>query len=240
MITINHGFSALVCAGVASPLLRRVKSVSPKALGWAFFLGAMAPDADILSKIGGREAYFSGAWYAHREVSHSVVGTFILGCIVTGLILALRWQSRQKPVISAGSAIWLATAAWAGGLIHIFGDLFTPGMAMPVFWPLPAYYGGWSHIGWFSPYLFWLFIVALLLAWSIQWLGGRKPIWKGGCDWSRWLVFCLAGGRWVFFLVESRYHSSAQWVEYHRMLLPDFMVDPLQKGVRHAWFWLTG
>ncbi|NIP72009.1 MAG: metal-dependent hydrolase, partial [Gammaproteobacteria bacterium] len=72
MMTLNHGLSGYVCGRVAMPLLKRHAPLSERHLGWAFFLGALAPDVDILTKVLlGRGAYFSGAWYAHRHLSHS-------------------------------------------------------------------------------------------------------------------------------------------------------------------------
>ena len=236
MITINHGMSALVCAGVVLPLVKHHQPVSPRALSWAIFLGAMAPDADILSKLGGRAVYFSGAWYAHREASHSLLGTLLLGLVVAGLVmLVARLNGRQL-----GAWLWLAGAGWAGGMIHIFGDLFTPGMKMPVFWPGESTFGGLRHIGWFSPYLLWLFVTTLLLGWALTQIKRWRPQWQGGCNVATWMIFFAATWRWVGFLMNSRYESNVQWVEFHRSLLPDGMIDPLQEGVRQAWYWLTG
>jgi membrane-bound metal-dependent hydrolase YbcI (DUF457 family) len=238
MITPNHGFSGLVCAHVAMPLLRRYAPVPERATGWAFFLGAVMPDLDIASKALGRAAYFSGDWYAHRGASHSLLGTLILAAIAAAVFLRpLAGPARRR---GAGAYLWLTGCFWAGAVIHIFGDLFTPGMAMPVFWPLAERFGGLSHIGWFSPYLLWLFLSTLLIGWLLSALGNWNTEvgrWRGI---AQWLLFATAGVRWVQFLTVSRYDSYSQWAEYQRSLLPEAMIRPVTQGVSELWFWLTG
>ena len=236
MITINHGLSAVVTSGVLLPLLERHAPVSRRTLTWAFFLGGMAPDADILAKLGGRAVYFSSSWYGHREASHSLLGALVLGVIVAALVMCFVRVPRDS---RRGAWLWLTGAGWIGGLIHIFGDLFTPGMEMPVFWPLPYYFGGWRHIGWFSPYLLWLFVTTLLITSSLGWMARLRSDWGNWCRWAVWAVCLVATWRWADFLIEARYQSNIQWVEFHRELLPDAMIDPLQEGVRRAWYWLT-
>ncbi|NIP72010.1 MAG: hypothetical protein GWO16_02780, partial [Gammaproteobacteria bacterium] len=136
--------------------------------------------------------------------------------------------------------LWLAGCLWAGGLLHIVGDLFTPGWQMPVFWPLDGTYGALRHIGWFSPYLSWLFVSAIALGWLATFLplqgrlGGLSP---GAVSWG---VFALAAYRWLDFLLTSRYESWAQWHAFHRALLPEAMIAPLVQGVSSLWHWFTG
>lgn len=249
MMTLNHGFSGYILGQVVLPLLRRRAPVPPAALGAAFFLGAMAPDVDIATRgLGGRAAYFSSAWYGHRAASHSVLGTLLLGLAVAAVLLyAGRAAGRARPAPGPGQERawpltgypWLAACAWAGGLLHILGDLFTPLRPMPVLWPLPDRFGALSHIGWFSPYLFWLFVATIALGWAGPRLLSRVT---GLCRWApvaAWALYALASYRWVQYLLVSRYESAEQWRAYQEALLPEVMVAPLSAAVRTAWTWLS-
>ena len=248
MMTLNHGFSGYVVGQVVLPVLRRHAPVPPAALGAAFFLGAMAPDVDIVTRwLGGRAAYFSDAWYAHRAASHSVLGTLLLGLAVAAVLSAGRaargaGRASGAGLDGAGLPIgypWLAGCAWAGGLLHIVGDLFTPFRPMPVLWPVPDRFGALSHIGWFSPYLLWLFVTTIALGWTAAWLLPRVT---GGRRWGPvavWALYALASYRWVQYLVVSRYESAQQWQAYQEALLPEVMVTPLSVALRAAWLWLS-
>jgi membrane-bound metal-dependent hydrolase YbcI (DUF457 family) len=236
MITLNHGFSGYIVGQVVLPLVRRRAPVSTAAVSAACFLGAMAPDLDIVTRgLVGRAAYFSDAWYGHRGVSHSVLGTLLLGLAVAAVLSAWR-PARQGGRLGFA---WVAGCAWAGGLLHILGDLFTPRRPMPVLWPLSERFGALSHIGWFSPYLLWLFVVTIALGWAARWLLPRLtgPRWASAAAWA---LYALASYRWVQYMLVSRYESAEQWDAYQAALLPQAMIAPLSAAVRSAWVWLTG
>jgi membrane-bound metal-dependent hydrolase YbcI (DUF457 family) len=236
MITLNHGFSGYVVAQVVLPLVRRRAPVPAATLSAAVFLGAMAPDLDIVTRmLAGRGAYFSDAWYGHRVASHSVLGTLLLALAVAVVLPA--WRAARRGGRSGYA--WLAGCAWAGGLLHIVGDLFTPRRPMPVLWPLPERVGALSHIGWFSPYLVWLFVVTIALGWAARWLLPRMigPRWAGAAVWA---LYALASYRWGQYMLVSCYESAEQWEAYQAALLPRVMIVPLSAAVRSAWVWLTG
>lgn len=236
MMTLNHGLSGYVCGQVVLPLVKSRAPLSPRAMGWAAFIGAMLPDLDILTRLFGYDAYFSSAWYAHRHASHSILGALVLGLLATGLWMALRPGSGQGRAVRF---FWLAGCFWFGGVLHLVGDLFTPGWPLPVFWPYAVRFGGWAHIGWFSPYLLWLFLSAILLAWGVEQAGHRFGFlraWRPSLTWS---VFALAAFRWGSFMAGSRYHSWEQWLAFHNDLLPEPLIYPVTAGVRFLWFWLT-
>jgi membrane-bound metal-dependent hydrolase YbcI (DUF457 family) len=257
MMTLNHGLSGLVCGQVAMPLLRRRSPLTERAMGWAFFLGAMLPDTDIVGRaLLGRGAYFSGAWYAHRGLSHSVLGTLLLGLLAAALLyrpLAARSAARpaapqESPGADAARSggraayLWLAGCAWAGGLLHLLGDLFTPGWPLPLFWPLGGRIGGWQHIGWFSPYLLVLFVAALALGGAVTLLARRLGRGGPAARWApllAWGIYALATWRWMSFLVGSRYLSPDQWSAYQQALLPAALSEPLTQGVFMLWHWIT-
>ena len=237
MMTLNHGFSGYICAKVAAPVLKRHCPLSEKTLGLALFLGAMLPDLDILSTLMGPGAYFSGEWYGHRQISHSVTGTLILALLCSiplFPLLVARGNPRSKR-----AWLWLVGGLWAGGWVHIFGDLFTPGLKMAVFWPLDMRLGGLRHIGWFSPYLLWLFVATLAIGWGLRLLPARQPPAKRWIGWAAWGLYGVALYRWVHFLLTSRYDSFSQWADYQQALLPEAMIAPVSQGVHVLWFWLT-
>jgi membrane-bound metal-dependent hydrolase YbcI (DUF457 family) len=236
MMTLSHGFSGYIVGQVVLPLVRRRAPVPPAALSAALFLGAMAPDLDIVTRLlAGRAAYFSDAWYGHRGASHSVLGTLLLGLAVAAVLSA--WRAARRG--GRPGYAWLAGCAWAGGLLHILGDVVTPRRPMPVLWPLSERFGALSHIGWFSPYLLWLFVVTIALGWTARWLLPRMigPRWASAAVWA---VYALASYRWVQFMLVSRYESAQQWDAYQEALLPRVMIVPLSAAVRSAWAWLTG
>jgi membrane-bound metal-dependent hydrolase YbcI (DUF457 family) len=236
MMTLNHGFSGYIVGQVAMPVVRRRAPVPPAILSAAFFLGAMAPDVDIVTRLAaGRAAYFGDAWYGHREASHSILGTLLLGLAVAA-VLSARRAAREGGWLGAA---WLAGCAWAGGLLHLVGDVVTPRRPLPVLWPLPAEFGALSHIGWFSPYLLWLFVTTIALGWTGRWLLPRVtgPRWASAAVWA---LYALAGYRWVQYMLVSRYESAEQWQAYQEALLPRVMVGPLSAAVRSAWVWLSG
>lgn len=259
MMTLNHGLSGLVTQRLLHPALKRYSPLSSKAMGWAFFLGAMLPDADIISRLESRRTYFSGVWYGHRELSHSLLGTLLLGLIAAALSYLplcgnIRWRAfipwlggnRNAEGTKAAAPLyelnwrtdrflWLAGCYWAGGLLHILGDLFTPGMKMPVFWPLEVSFGGWAHIGWFSSYLLWIFVGALVLEMGALGIARWSPTARRNLPLVVWVIYTIAVFRWVDFLVGSRYTSNEQWHAYHETLLPDAMIYPLNQGVSFLW-----
>lgn len=242
MMVLTHGLSGYVAGRVAMPALRRVAPLSPLTMSWAFGIGAMMPDADVVTRVLlGQSAYFSGAWYAHRQASHSILGTLLLAGVVTCLGFAPRlrlgWRERRE-------LAWVWGCVWCGGLLHLVGDLPTPGRSLPVFWPLPGRYGSWSHIGWYTPYLWWMFATAVLLALVLRWAGtllvARGVIRIGiGVSGSAWLVYALALFRWLQYLTVSRYESAAQFAAVQRSLVPEPLATVSSHWVRVLWLWMV-
>ncbi len=251
-MVVTHGLSGYVAGRVAMPVLRRVSPLSPGGMSWAFFLGAMMPDGDIIARLLlGHSAYFSGAWYGHRQASHSILGTFVLAGVFA-LIGYAPWLWRAGRELApaprlrqAGrAAAWAWGCLWCGGLLHLVGDLPTPGMALPVLWPLRERFGSWSHIGWFTPYLWWMFVTAVLLGGVLRWAGQRlvaagsfrSGIYVSG---SAWLVYVLALYRWLHYLSISRYESAAQYGAAQQDLLPQVLIGFSSDWVRVVWRWMV-
>ena len=238
MMTLNHGFSGYVCGRVAMPFLRRRSPLPEGTMAFAFFLGAMLPDIDIMAKLLGRVRYFSGVWYGHRHASHSFLGTLILSAVFAGLLFWFAYRQRRGGS-PGGVYLWLVGCLWGGAILHIFGDLFTPGWPLPLFWPIAARFGAFQHIGWFSPYLLWMFLGTIALAWLLAAVARRELLPRPWFGAAGWLVYLVAAGHWVQFLLTSRYHSPLAWAAMQRELLPDFLVTPVTNGVSFLWFWMT-
>jgi membrane-bound metal-dependent hydrolase YbcI (DUF457 family) len=237
MMTLNHGFSGYVCGRVAMPILKRYSPLSRRAMGWAFFLGAMMPDADIITRISaGRGAYFGRAWHSHRQFSHSLLGTLVEALVVAALLFGpVLWRQERR----WRSYAWAVGCLWAGGVLHLVGDVVTPARPLPVFWPLDYSVGGWSHIGWFSPYLLVLFLTVLGIDVLMRGLMRAQALPQGRArDWAGaavWLLYAAAAYRWLHYLAVSRYESSTQWADYQRSLLPDPLVAATTEGIAVLW-----
>jgi membrane-bound metal-dependent hydrolase YbcI (DUF457 family) len=237
MMTLNHGFSGYVCARAAMPVVRRFSPLPEGAIAFAVFIGAMLPDADAISNVIAQGAYFSDGWYGHRHASHSILGTLLLA-LLAALPLA-RGVGRKQGLPWRRAYAALVPCFWCGGLLHIAGDLFTPRLAMPLFWPLPGAFGALSHIGWFSPFLFWLFVAVLLVDGSVRLAGDRLGLSTEDRPAVIWLLNSFAAATWLGYLFGSRYDSADQWSAYQHSLLPDFLITPFAAGVHAAWHWMV-
>ncbi len=251
MMTLNHGFSGYVCGRVLSPIAKRYAPWPPGVLVLAMFLGAMLPDLDALTTLIGPHAYFSRAWYGHRMASHSILGGAVLAVAAAALLWAplrrrcrpaiLKDASRLWGTLGLWEMLWLWGALWLGTLLHLVGDLVTPGMAMPVLWPHPGRFGAWAHIGWFSPYLLWMFLLVLLLDGVGSALRRRaQGAWHTRLGLALWAMHALAAYRWLPYLAQSRSVSSRQWQAYQLELLPEAMVTPMTAAIHRLWHWLAG
>jgi membrane-bound metal-dependent hydrolase YbcI (DUF457 family) len=217
-------------------------------MGWAFFLGAMMPDGDVVTRIfAGRGDYFGRAWFSHRQVSHSLLGTLILALVVAAVLFgpvvwragllaptaSIRRSSRRR------AYAWAVGCLWAGGMLHLLGDMVTPSRPLPVLWPLEQSYGGWAHIGWFSPYLLALFLsvlaIDLLLRTVARLPGIQATPWQARIGALVWVVYTTAAYRWFHYMWVSRWESSSQWAAYQRSLLPDPLVAATTEGVATLW-----
>lgn len=240
MMTLNHGLSGYVCGRVAMPVLKRHSPLSPRAMGWACFLGAMMPDGDVVTRVfAGRGDYFGRAWYSHRQFSHSLLGTLVCALVVAAVLFGpVVWRHPQR----ARAYAWVVGCLWVGGMLHLLGDLMTPSRPLPLFWPLPYAFGAWSHIGWFSPYLLVMFLAVLCIdalvagasgaAQAAGWGSPRARLWVAR---GTWLLYALGAFRWFQYMAVSRYESGAQWDAYQHALLPGPLVAATTDGIATLW-----
>jgi hypothetical protein len=247
MMVVTHGLSGYVVSRVAMPLLRRHSPLPPGAMSLGFFLGAMSPDVDIVTRVLlGYSAYFSGAWYGHRQASHSIVGTCVLAALIAliGFAPWIRRAVRELPPArrlraTVRGTLWAWGCVWCGGMLHLVGDLPTPGMSLAVLWPLPYRFGSWI-----TPYLWWMFVSAVLLAAGLRWMGQRivaagavrTGIYVAGAAWA---VYAATLYRWLQYLAVSRYETASQYAAIQRELLPAWLAAFSSESVRSVWRWMV-
>lgn len=241
MMVLNHGFTGYVAGRVVYPALDRFNPLSSRQWGWCFFLGGMAPDLDMIARLFGRMAYFSTDWYGHRQASHSILGTLLLGMLVAGLLSGFsRLKRGNKAHPGLQTWLWMTGCVWAGGMLHALCDMFTPGRPMAFFWPLGDLVGGWRHIGWFTPYILVLFLAIFAME-SVIRLAGRWNGWiSARSSVLGWGLYLVAGARLVQFIAVSRYEDARQYNLYQSALLPEPLLLALNQGVRTVWVWLAG
>lgn len=122
--------------------------------------GAVLPDIDVISQWGrfdttfgrwfslsasGRDIYSSTYWYSHHGFMHSLFAAILFSLL---LRLITRWRK-----IKGGK--WLAIAFGSGYMIHLAGDMITPGgpwQGIRLLFPLNTYVGGTGWIWWWNNY----------------------------------------------------------------------------------------
>lgn len=118
-------------------------------------LGSLAPDLDSWV-----HAYGSNdAWIGHRGWTHS-----ILFATLFGIAMALVGRAAARKVTGPFLSF---LCGFLGVCLHILGDMPTPAGSwggLPVFFPHPARFGGFSKIGWYDPVLFWKTSVFFVLS----------------------------------------------------------------------------
>ncbi len=210
-------------------------------VAWAT-AGALAPDLDALSLLFSHTTYFGFAWYAHRAFLHSLAGCAALAMLMPALLAAAGFGRARDPALRARAVRTGAMSAFAGGLIHLVGDLPTPPGpwgGIPLFFPLPARFGGWSHLGWVNAALFYLLGAAALAAGALAAAHSLSP--RAGRPWLRASLAGVAGlalAGTVWFTSISRYEGPAQWRLWQARFIPVVWIDALHDAGRGATvFW---
>jgi inner membrane protein len=142
--------SALVRTG-----LNRTSRIAPLVL----LATALAPDLDLLSSLGGPDAYLR----YHRTLFHSIAGGAVLAAgIAFGAFVLDRSLNRVRPQgrpLSFGRAYALALI---GVALHVVLDLLNSG-GVQLLWPFRARWFAWSVAPDLDPWILVLLVVALLL-----------------------------------------------------------------------------
>ena len=236
MSPVEHAFTGTLAGTIAAcawpgPLRGRGRWIA-----W-MTIGAMGPDLDAVSLLFSHRIYFGTAWYSHRQFLHSILGCVFLAMLLPSLVVSVRGKG---PAPDARARVLRVgfRACFAGGLLHLLGDLPTPPGpwgGLPVFFPLGIREGGWSHVGWYNAVLVYLLGTAalaagaLLLAYALA--PERPRVWLRAGAAS---VAALALGATLWFAAISRYEDMAQWRAWQARFVPAIWIDALHHTGRFA------
>ncbi len=123
-------------------------------------LAAEAPDADVISRIGGRAFGFAH----HRGFTHSFLGLPLDALAVLGvvyLIWRLRGRKTKDPNLPPRWGLLFLYACLAG-LSHILLD-FTNNYGVRPFWPFSEKWYSWDIVFIFEPVMFALLLLGLIV-----------------------------------------------------------------------------
>jgi membrane-bound metal-dependent hydrolase YbcI (DUF457 family) len=201
-------------------------------------VGAIAPDLDAISLLFDHRVYFGLAWYSHRGFLHSIAGCALMALLLPALFGALRRRlagAGPRPPSSRGGA---RLAVFAGGLIHLAGDLPTPPgpwAGLPLLFPLSPRFGGWSHLGWVNALLLLLMGTAALAAGALAAARHLAP--RALRPWLRAGVLGVTGlalAAVVWFATVSRYRDFDQWRRWQARFVPLVWIDAVHDLGRPA------
>jgi membrane-bound metal-dependent hydrolase YbcI (DUF457 family) len=205
-------------------------------------VGAVAPDVDALSLLFDHATYFGAAWYSHRAFFHSIAGCAFMAFLLPALLRALRGALGTRSGTGRAGRRAASLAVFAGGLIHLAGDLPTPPgswAGLPLFFPLPERFGGWSHLGWVNAVLLCLLAAAALAAGTLAAARSLAP--PRLRPWLRGAVVgvaALALGWTIWFAAVSRYEDFDQWRRWQARFVPLVWIDAVHALGRPAGvFW---
>ncbi|GAB4405537.1 MAG: hypothetical protein OHK0039_06630 [Bacteroidia bacterium] len=221
MDIFTHTLSGLGVATVAAAFYR-VRPAQQAGMVLLGGVGAIVPDIDAFSLWSGFDAtlgawlgqeghalYYGTHWLSHRGFFHSLFASLLVSVSLALLSSLLYRVLRRAP--SIGMALrylfpyWLCF--WLGYLIHLVGDLPTPGGpwgGIRLFFPSETYVGGWGWVWWWNNYDIFLLLLGVVLA---------NVLLLVGCEhWSRRLRFlpilmlCYALGMCVYEM-RQRHHD---------------------------------
>lgn len=172
MDIVTHILSGAVVSSVPAVMLCRRQFTRIGVMAFGGFAAAL-PDIDAISHWSGfdktfgrwfalsqtgRDIYSDTHWYSHHGFTHSLMAAMLLAFIVW-LIMKCR---RDK------IAIAFVLALFGGHIVHLLGDMITPGgswRGVRLLYPLNDYFGGWGKVWWWNNYdIFLITAIALLIA----------------------------------------------------------------------------
>ncbi len=237
----GHALSGLLAVTAAVYALPGTPEGRHRLILWAVF-GSLAPDIDAVSLLFSHDTYFGLAWYSHRGFLHSLAGCALVAMLFPRILHSLRSRGSRGVPPGGASLRASALATFAGGLVHLIGDLPTPPGSwggLPLFFPLPLRVGGWSHIGWINAALLYLLGAGALAAGALAAAHHRAP--PAYRPWLRGCVIgvsglALAGTLW--FSAISRYEGTLQWRAWQARFIPVVWIDALHElGRPTGVFW---
>ena len=147
----------LTHALIALTLVRAGQKFLPRYGAAILVVAGVAPDLDFLSYFCGPSAYLR----FHRGVLHSVLGSFLLVCVLALVFWAMARRGAAKtsdfklPHVSFLSAIVICGV---GVVVHLFFDLAS-GIGVRLLWPFRQTWSGWDLVSTIDP---WILVVLVL------------------------------------------------------------------------------
>ncbi len=181
MDIFTHVLAGAVTGGCVALMIRGAPAKLGAALSWGA-LGGFLPDIDAASRVPGfdesvgrlfglapgSEVYAGSDWYSHHHFTHSLFAGVVAALSLAGLLALERAVAGPGLEGRRDIRIGMAPAAMFGGFImHLAGDLVTPGSVwggVQLLWPLEVMVGGWGWTWWFNNYDLFLVQVAGLIA----------------------------------------------------------------------------
>ncbi len=236
MSPVEHALTGALAGTIAACLWPGPLRGRGRWIAWTA-VGALAPDLDSASLLFSHRIYFGTAWYSHRQFLHSILGCAFLAMLIPSVTAAI-FGRRLDPAARAGFLRVASRALFAGGLLHLAGDLPTPPGpwgGLPVFFPLGVRLGGWSRIGWVNAALAILLATAALATASLLLAHALapdrvRPWLRGGAA----AVAGLALSATIWFGAVSRYESFTQWRDWQARFVPGIWIDAIHHSGRFA------
>ena len=154
MEILTHALIALI-------LVRAGQKFLPRYGAAMLAVAGVAADLDFLSYFGGPSAYLR----FHRGVLHSVLGSFLLVCVLAlvfwafGRRVAARKPDSNLPQFSFLAAIVVCSI---GIVVHVFFDLAS-GIGVQLFWPFRQKWTAWNLVSTLDPWILVVLVLGLAL-----------------------------------------------------------------------------
>jgi len=145
----------------------------------ALILGSNAPDADLVSRVGGSATYLE----YHRGITHSLVGVTGIALVLTAVIYFAGRKAKPKTSGPPLDARWLFAVCWIATLGHLLLD-FTNQYGVRPFLPFSGRWYAWDIMPIFDLML-WLMLgiglgLPFLLRMVSEEVGANRPgYWRG-------------------------------------------------------------
>lgn len=183
MDILTHTLTGVCAGGAVASLTQKSPWKRALIVGWGA-VGAVLPDMDTITlwsqfdtvigsplnlSMRGAEIYFGNYWYSHHNWTHSLFAAVLAAGLMGLASYLFRRLAPTAPSIKnfLGSHIGYFGALFAGYLMHLLGDLPTPGHiwhGIKLFWPLETPVGGTGHLWWWNNYDIFLLVASGALA----------------------------------------------------------------------------
>jgi membrane-bound metal-dependent hydrolase YbcI (DUF457 family) len=151
---LTHALVALILARAGQKLLPRYGAAM-------LVVAGVAADLDFLSYFGGPSAYLR----LHRAVLHSVLGSFLLVCVVALVfwVLARRIAAKNSALNLPHVGFFPAVVVCGVGVVvHVLFDLAS-GIGVRLLWPFRGKWSAWDLVSTLDPWILVVLVLGLAL-----------------------------------------------------------------------------